>query len=59
MPGNSWGTDTEISLPEPPRPHMPAVVDLGGFAFTAGGISHNVTQAELEELATPTFAPAR
>ena len=35
------------------------LVDLGGsgFGFTAGGICHNVTSAQLEEMATPTFAP--
>jgi hypothetical protein len=33
------------------------LVDFGGFCFTAGGISHNVTQADLDELAFPAFAP--
>lgn len=35
------------------------LVDLGGsgFGFTAGGICHNITAAELEEMAVPFFAP--
>jgi hypothetical protein len=35
------------------------LVDLGGsgFGFTAGGLCHNITAAQLEEMATPPFAP--
>lgn len=52
-----WGADCPISLPTVPP--LPMLVDLGGsgFGFTAGGICHNVTSAQLEEMATPTFAP--
>jgi hypothetical protein len=52
-----WGTDSAPSLPEPPN--LPILVDLGGtgFAFTAGGIAHNVSQADLEQYQSPDFAP--
>ncbi len=55
----NWGADTQISLPSAPSPDLPMLVDLGGsgFGFTAGGICHNITQAQLEEMATPSFAP--
>jgi hypothetical protein len=35
------------------------LVDLGGsgFGFTAGGICHNITASQLEEMAIPAFAP--
>lgn len=58
MASTSWGTDTLISMPEPPSRDQPALVDLGGgFVFTAGGIAHNLTTADAEELLTPTFMP--
>lgn len=50
-----WGADTPISLPVPPD--HPPLVDLGGFAFTAGGIAHHVTKADVEEISIPPFAP--
>jgi hypothetical protein len=54
---NLWAGDGNISLPNPIP--QPALVDLGGsgFVFTAGGIALNVTAGDLEELATPRFAP--
>lgn len=59
MPGSElWGADTPISLPEPLDPDRPALVAFGGFAFTAGGIAHDLTEAERDQLATPYFAPA-
>jgi hypothetical protein len=59
MPILNWGADTQISLPNAPTEDLPMLVDLGGsgFGFTAGGICHNVTEAQLEELRTPFFAP--
>jgi hypothetical protein len=52
-----WGTDGEISLPTPPK--KPILIQLGntGFAFTTGGITHNVTASDIEELATPGWIP--
>lgn len=52
-----WGSDAAPSLPEVHK--LPLLVDLGGtgFAFTAGGITHNVTEADLEPWRSPDFAP--
>ena len=54
-----WGSDTPISLPTAPTAALPMLVDLGGsgFGFTAGGICHNITADQLEDLSIPTFAP--
>jgi hypothetical protein len=55
--GEFWASDTPVSLPEPPKRERPAVLDFGGFGFSAGGLTHNITETDLEEMATPTFAP--
>lgn len=56
MPGDNWGSDTPVSMPVPPRQEI--LVDLGGgFVFTAGGIAHKITDADIEDLLMPTFAP--
>lgn len=54
-----WGTDTTPSLPSAPTSTLPMLVDLdgSGFGFTAAGICHNVSEADLEDLQTPAFAP--
>lgn len=59
MPIENWGTDGPPSLPSVPSQDYPMLVDLSGsgFGFTAGGICHNVTQSDVEELATPSFSP--
>jgi hypothetical protein len=55
--GYTWGSDTDISMPEPlPSTHT-MYVDMGGFCFTQFGIAHNITEAEREIFQTPTFAP--
>lgn len=48
-------TDTIPSLPMPPT--KKPVVDLGGFAFTAGGLAHPLTQADSENLLLAALAP--
>lgn len=55
----NYGADGMISLPSAPTTDLPMLVDLGGsgFGFTAGGICHNITESQLEELRTPSFAP--
>lgn len=45
---NTWLTDTIPSLPNPPP--RPIMVSLGGFIFTTGGIAHNVTSVDKEEI---------
>jgi hypothetical protein len=50
-----WGSDVPISMPEPPR--RPIMVNFGGFGMTTGGIAHNITEADIEEMFTPFFGP--
>lgn len=56
MASRQWGTDTAISMPVPPTQHVLVILG-GGFCFTAGGIGHDLTQADMEEMLVPTFAP--
>ena len=57
MTQEHWATDTPISFPEPPPSDTPVLVDFDGFGFTSGGIVHNLSGADLEEMVTPTFSP--
>lgn len=57
MASELWGTDTPISMPEPLSKNQTVHVDFGGFAFTEGGIAHNITTAGLEIYTTPSFLP--
>lgn len=50
-----WGTDVPVSAPE--VPNRPVRVRLGGFAFTTNGMTHDITEADREELLLPYFAP--
>lgn len=53
----TWGADTMPSMPMPTKPDQPILVSMGGFGFTAGGITHDINQDEWEELVTPLWAP--
>lgn len=50
-----WGSDAPVSKPAPPNREV--AVSFGGFAFTTGGVVHEVTEAEIEEAFFPVFAP--
>lgn len=52
-----WATDTAVSRPEPMDPDAPVVVNFGGIGFTTGGMAHNLTQADVEDIFTPYYAP--
>ena len=52
-----WSADTAISRPEPIDEGLPPLVDLGGFVMTAGGLAHGLTNADMEEIFTPIYAP--
>lgn len=54
---DSWASDVPVSKPVPPDPDQPVLVDLGGFGYTTGGISHNLTDGDLEAIFTPLYAP--
>lgn len=54
-----WASDVPVSQPEPNDPDQPVLISLGGgFAFTSGGITHDIPDAEIEDIFTPFFAPA-
>ena len=53
--GIAWGSDTEVSLPEPMT--SDPLVDMGGFCFTIYGIAHHFTETDREVYLDPTFAP--
>jgi len=38
-------------------PKQPVLVDLGGFGMTALGLAHALSNSDLEEIFTPTYAP--
>jgi hypothetical protein len=52
---DSWGSDVAVSKPE--APSRPILRDMGGFGFTSGGIAHNITEEQVEEIFSPTFTP--
>lgn len=56
MGDTAWGTDGPVSMPVPPKGQK--LVTYGGFTFTEYGIAHDVTEADLEEVLGPTYAPS-
>lgn len=50
-----WGADTVVSKPIPPD--RETQVSFGGFAFTTGGLIHDLTEADVEETFFPMFSP--
>lgn len=50
-----WGCDVPVSAPDVPQRYV--AVRFGGFAFTTLGMSHDITEAQREDLLTPHFAP--
>lgn len=52
-----WSSDCLISAPAPIDDGRPAVVHLGGFSWTTGGITHDLTEGDRDELLTPSYAP--
>jgi hypothetical protein len=59
MAGYAWGSDVPISMPEAPSKEQPIMVTFeDGFGMTTGGIAHAVTESQVEQMATPFYAPA-
>lgn len=52
-----WGADVPVSLPQPLDESNPGIVPMDGFCFTANGLAFDLSQADYERIATPTFAP--
>lgn len=55
--GETWASDTIVSMPEPVPEEYRVLVDFGGFGFSAGGICHNITSSDIENMYYPTFGP--
>jgi len=55
---NQWGADVPISMPQPLRSDQEALVPMGGgFVMTLDGLFPDMSAADHERLATPTYAP--
>ena len=53
-----WSADTQVSRPDPVDTlNYPVLVEMGGFAMTAGGLVHNLSRDDSEEIFAPTYAP--
>lgn len=55
MAVDDWGADVPVSIPEPNEREIK--VGFSGMGFTTGGITHDITEAEREDLLMPSFAP--
>lgn len=53
----NWGADVPISMPQPLDDSNPALIPMDGFTFTWNGLAHDLSQADWEARAIPTFAP--
>jgi hypothetical protein len=56
MKKDIWASDVRVSQPEPPE-DRPVQVDFGGMGFTTGGIAHNISEADREEIFSPHYSP--
>jgi hypothetical protein len=54
-PGNYWGADVPISMPEPSNDDV--LIDMGAVGFSENGLVHNLNSSDLEEYQIPTFGP--
>lgn len=52
-----WGADVPISMPEPSPLDAGTAVPMGGMAFTAAGLFHDLTEIDREELLARGFGP--
>jgi len=52
----SWACDVPVSLPEP-TPISDVLLNMGTHVFTENGLMFNVTKADLQEYAMPTWGP--
>ena len=53
---SSWGSDVQVSLPEPLPKDKAVHVDMGGFGFSETGIVHQFRESDWENM-LPTYAP--
>ncbi len=53
---NGWGCDVPVSMPEPISSDE-IRLDMGSHAFTEDGLRINVSRADVQQIASPTYAP--
>jgi hypothetical protein len=53
-----WGADVKVSMPQPLDDSNSGIVPMDGFTFTYSGLFHDLSRADWERLAVPSFAPA-
>jgi hypothetical protein len=54
---NQWGADVPVSMPQPLRADQEAIVPMGGFVMTLDGLFPDMSAADHERLATPSYMP--
>lgn len=55
---DSWASDTRPSLPQPmPDPSVMRVPLGDGFAFTANGLAHDLSEDDWEAQIVPAMSP--
>lgn len=57
MDQNAWAADVKVSMPNPLTEAQPGLVPMDGFTMTAGGIAHDLSQADWARLSVPTLGP--
>lgn len=57
MSGNIWGTDGQVSLPQPMHTTDTEMVDFDGFCFTPEGLRVNISRADHEGLLHEGYGP--
>jgi hypothetical protein len=54
-----WGADVPVSLPQPLSDDNPGVIPMDGFCFTANGLFFDLSTADYQQMATPSYAPVQ
>ncbi len=54
-PRPDWASDGPVSIPDPPSGEIYS--RFAGWCFSAGGIHHDISEADVEELSNPPIAP--
>ncbi len=53
----TWGSDVPVSLPQPLTEGNPGIIPMDGFCFTQTGLAWDLSQADFDRIAVPTFSP--
>jgi hypothetical protein len=53
---SGWACDVPVSMPEPIKADD-VLLDMGDRAFTAFGLYHNLTRADVDDIGRPAWGP--